>query len=212
MDKIYSRKRIKLPKTVTYYSDNGKTKRILKIIIIILVALLTAYSIIQAIAPVFEELATQKARAIATESNTVELPFPSAFVKSWDALKKHAAEMLIYANPVKYDYAVRRIRVSNRSKEARAYLKNMYRYDGQYRYACQMCHDACSDIEAVEMFNNPETELDPINICLCPNCAMLYRQSRNNKDAMDSLKERIIALKEYEINGSDHVTLDVEGQ
>lgn len=42
--------------------------------------------------------------------------------------------MLIFADPVKYDYAVRRIRVSNHDKEAKAYLHNMYRYDGVYKY------------------------------------------------------------------------------
>lgn len=31
------------------------------------------------------------------------LPFPSLRVRSWDALKKHAAEMLIYADPVRYE-------------------------------------------------------------------------------------------------------------
>ena len=140
------------------------------------------------------------------------LVFPTAFIKNWDALKKHAAEMLIYANPVKYDYAVRRIRVSDRSKESRAYLKNMYRYDGQHKYACQMCHDACSNIESVEIFNKPETELDPMNICLCPNCAMLYRQIRNDIEVMNTLKNRIMALRDYEMTGSEHVDLIVDGQ
>ena len=32
-------------------------------------------------------------------------PFPVVKVKNWEALKKHAAEMLIFADPVKYDYA-----------------------------------------------------------------------------------------------------------
>ena len=59
-------------------------------------------------------------------------------VKNWETLKQHAAEMLCFADPVKYEYAVRKIRVSNKPKEARAYLLNMYRYDGVYKYACQM--------------------------------------------------------------------------
>ncbi len=67
MDKIYSRKRIRLPKAVTYYSGTGKTKTVFKIIFIIIIAILTAYSIIQSVGPIFEGLATQKARAIATE-------------------------------------------------------------------------------------------------------------------------------------------------
>ena len=66
MDKIYSRRRIRLPKTITYYSGSNK-KPVLKIIIVILISVITAYSIIQAIGPIFEGLAVQKAKAIATE-------------------------------------------------------------------------------------------------------------------------------------------------
>lgn len=66
MDKIYSRPRIKLPKAVTYYSGKNKNP-VIKIIIVILISVITAYSIIQAIGPIFEGLAIQKAKAIATE-------------------------------------------------------------------------------------------------------------------------------------------------
>jgi len=147
-----------------------------------------------------------------TYEEEITLPFPTARVKNWDALKKHAAEMLIFADPVKYDYAVRRIRVSNHAKEARAYLRNMYRYDGQYRYACQMCHDSCADMEAVQLFNNPEAELDPMNICLCPTCAALYRKIRGNTNEMELLRKNILAIREHEMSGADHITLTVEGQ
>ena len=50
----------------------------------------------------------------------VQLPFPSLNVKSWDALRKHAVEMLIYADPVRYEERIRSIRVSNHSREAKA--------------------------------------------------------------------------------------------
>lgn len=142
----------------------------------------------------------------------VIMPFPTARVKNWDALKKHAAEMLIFADPVKYDYAVRRIRVSNHAKEARAYLRNMYKYDGQYRYACQMCHDSCADMESVQIFNNPEAELDPMNVCLCPNCAALYRKIRGNSMEMDLLKKKILAVREHEMTGAEYVAIEVDCQ
>ena len=136
-------------------------------------------------------------------------PFPIAKVKNWDTLRKHAAEMLCYADPVKYDYAVRRIRVSNKPKEARAYLLNMYRYDGVYKYACQMCHDSCASVEIAELFNKPETELDPLNLCLCPNCATKYRSYRNNSRAMEMLMNSIVELTENQI-GVDYVSIPVE--
>lgn len=64
MDKIYSRKRIKLPKEISYYS--GKKNRKVKLIAVILIALVTCYSIIQAIEPIFEKLSIEKTRTIAT--------------------------------------------------------------------------------------------------------------------------------------------------
>lgn len=141
-----------------------------------------------------------------------DFTFPVGRVKNWETLKKHAAEMLVFADPVKYDYAVRRIRVSNKPKEARAYLLNMYRYDGVYKYACQMCHDACSNIEVVQLFNNPDFELDPLNLCLCPNCAALYRQIRKNTAVMDALRQRIVRLSESDVTGGEHVALDVDNE
>lgn len=105
-------------------------------------------------------------------------PFPVSKVKSWEALKKHVAEMLCFADPVKYDHKIRSIRTSNTPGEIRAYLHNMYRYDCVHKYACQMCHESCSSIEAAQIFNKPQVELDPMNLCLCPNCARIYRGLR----------------------------------
>lgn len=120
--------------------------------------------------------------------------------------------MLCFADPVKYDYAVRRVRVSNKPKEARAYLLNMYRYDGVYKYACQMCHDSCANIESTQVFNNPEVELDPMHLCLCPNCASLYKKIRNDEYEMNNFKNRILRLSEAEISNGEYVVMDVENQ
>jgi len=144
-----------------------------------------------------------------TESN-YNYPFPTAKVKNWETLKKHAAEMLCFADPVKYDYAVRRIRVSNRDKEARAYLLNMYKYDGAYRYACQICHEACGNIEKAQLLKKVETELDPMNLCVCPNCHTEYNKLRNGSDAFDDeLKDKILDYSESEVSGMDYVELRV---
>lgn len=143
------------------------------------------------------------------ENDDISLPFPVSKVKNWDTLKKHAAEMLIYANPVKYEYAVRRIRVSNQERDARAYLHNMYRYDGVYKYACQMCHEACTSIERAQLFNNPETELDPMNLCLCPNCATQYRLYRNNESLMKTFKDNIMDVNESEVSNGEQVAIHI---
>ncbi len=141
-----------------------------------------------------------------------ELVFPASKVKNWDTLKKHAAEMLCYADPVKYDFAVRRVRISNKPKEIRAYLSNMYRYDGTYKYACQMCHDSCSSIECAQIFNNPDVELDPMNLLLCPNCASMYRKIRSDNGEMDYFKTQILSLTDSKILNSDPVVLDIDGE
>lgn len=146
-----------------------------------------------------------------TDTGTETFDFPISNVKNWEALKKHAAEMLIFADPVKYDYAVRRIRVSNHDKEAKAYLHNMYRYDGVYKYACQMCHESCSSIEKAQLFNNPETELDPMNLCLCPNCATKYRAIRSDDNAVKNIRSEIIRLSQNEVSLGDQVVIPING-
>ena len=140
------------------------------------------------------------------------LPFPTLHVRSWDALRKHAAEMLIYADPVRYEEKIRSIRVSNRPREAKAYLSNMYRNEGnnRFKFACQLCHETCSSFEATEIFLKPETELDPVNLCLCPNCAAAYRRMRSNKDLMESVRRAFLTMKDSEIENGDYVAISID--
>ena len=151
------------------------------------------------------------ARTLETAEET-ELPFPSHNVKSWEALKKHAAEMLVYANPVKYDLKVRSIRVSNRPLEVGAYLRDMYRHEGihRFKYACQLCHETCSNIEATEIFLQPEAELDPVNLCLCPNCAAAYRKIRANSGIMYNVRKAFLTKKDNEIQSGDYVAIKID--
>lgn len=140
-----------------------------------------------------------------------KLPFPSRPVRSWEALKKHAVEMLVYADPVRYEKRIRSVRVSNHPMEARAYLSNMYRHEGNYRFkfACQMCHETCSSFRATEIFLNPETELDPLNLCLCPNCSAKYQEYRSNKEFAKQLRNSFIKKEEHEIENGDYVVVQV---
>lgn len=61
MDKIYSRKRIHLPKIIM--TKNKKAKKISAIIII---SIITCISIVNAINPIFDRLCRQKAQSVAT--------------------------------------------------------------------------------------------------------------------------------------------------
>ena len=141
-----------------------------------------------------------------------KLPFPSMQVRSWDALRKHAAEMLIYADPVRYENRIRSIRVSNHPREAKAYLSNMYRHDGnnRFKFACQLCHETCSSFEATELFLKPETELDPVNLCLCPNCAAAYRKLRKNNSVMRIIRNAFFERDDAQIQNGDHVAIAID--
>lgn len=139
-----------------------------------------------------------------------EYEFPVENVKNWEALKKHAAQILAYASPVSYQNVIRSVRVSKSTDDVRAYLMNMYRVNGSRKYACQICHHAFSAIEACQLENKPDLELDPLNLCTCPNCAGKFRTVRNNDVAIKSLMEKIMNQSEVSIKTNDHVSIQVE--
>ncbi len=62
MDKIYSRKRIKI-----FYSDKKTIKKKMTLTLIIIIAVITIMSSIKSIDPIFEELCKEKAIQIATD-------------------------------------------------------------------------------------------------------------------------------------------------
>ncbi|MCM1214751.1 MAG: ATP-binding protein [Lachnospiraceae bacterium] len=130
--------------------------------------------------------------------------FPSARVKNWDSLRKHVAEVLCFAKPVEYAECIRSIRVSKPENEVKAYLKSMYRTDVN-KYACQMCYDSFSTVEMCQIANLPEKELDPMHLCLCPNCAVKYRQMRTNETGLRDFLTEIKNLTDVEIDNSDPV-------
>ena len=66
MDKIYSRKRIKVPKIKEMNTNNRNAKKIFSISIVFIIALLTFYGIYKFIDPIFEDLCIGRARQIAT--------------------------------------------------------------------------------------------------------------------------------------------------
>ena len=64
MDKIYSRKRIKIPK-IQNFQQNNKATKLFKIIAILGIAIITLYMTTRAISPLFDNLCSQKAMNIA---------------------------------------------------------------------------------------------------------------------------------------------------
>lgn len=68
MDKIYSRKRIKLPKVVMQINNNSKkTKKIIKFLLIWSVAVATIVMLLRHISPIFEALCVEKTKSVATK-------------------------------------------------------------------------------------------------------------------------------------------------
>lgn len=139
--------------------------------------------------------------------------FPSVAVKNWDALIKHAVQILTYANPVTYQRIVRSIRTSRPSDDIKAYLMNMYRIGMKDKYACQLCHKPFTAVEMCQLEHDPEVELDPMNLCLCPNCATKYRAFRNSSWEMKELMASIRALTRRDIleSPTKYVSLQVSG-
>lgn len=140
-----------------------------------------------------------------------EYDFPSGPVKNWDALKKHAAQILSYANPVRYERVVRSIRISRPQDDIRAYLMNMYRVGNSYRYACQLCHEPSSSIESCQLERKPEIELEPLNLCLCPSCARDFKTFRNDPTKAQKLLDTMMEYTERDIDSFDHVSIVVSG-
>ena len=143
------------------------------------------------------------------QSEEDEFEFPTGSVKNWEALKKHAAQILSYASPTVYATVVRRIRVSRPQDDVRAYLMNMYRVNSSYRYACQLCHKPFSNVEMCQLEQKPDVELDPLNVCLCPNCAAKFRTLRNDKYLADRLIDSILDVSENDIEENDHVSVAI---
>lgn len=67
MDKIYSRKRIKIPRIKAFYSEKSKLKKVCRFLIIVAIAAITIYLIVTSVDPIFEGLCLEKAQTIATD-------------------------------------------------------------------------------------------------------------------------------------------------
>ncbi len=126
--------------------------------------------------------------------------FPTARVKNWDTLRKHAAEALCFADPVKYRQKLISIRVSRPDSEIKAYLQGMYRDGDSFQYACQMCHKPFPKINRCQLAKNMEKELDAMYLSMCPNCEAKYKTLWNDDRLMERFIQTIEKLRDSDID------------
>lgn len=85
MDKIYSRKRIHLPKIISY--NNKNNKKIVKIMFIIIVATITVNIILKAINPIIDKNCANMAKSIATKISNEQATIVMSRYKYEDLFK-----------------------------------------------------------------------------------------------------------------------------
>ncbi len=141
-----------------------------------------------------------------------EIAFPSAEIRHWDTLRKHVAAEFAYAAPVEYQKKIRSVRVSHQKSDVDAYLKGMYKIEGSYRYACQMCHEYFPNIQQTQLLKEMEEELDPMYLCLCPNCAAEYNRMKNNQTEMKEFLDNIRELSDEDIDSENPVEIEFSSE
>ena len=143
-----------------------------------------------------------------------EPEFPIDNVGNWESVERHAEQMFAYAEPVLYAEKVRSIRVSKNSSAVKTYLQQAYRLMGnRSRYACQLCHHSSANIECcqVDEKGNADKELEPMHLCLCPNCAAKFRAYRNSS-AYSAFQSKLRSLSYEQIKDDSPVIVPLDGE
>ena len=84
----------------------------------------------------------------------------------------------------------------------------MYRVEGSYKYACQMCHEPVATFEKCQLSTGMEKELDAMYLCMCPNCASEYRRMRSDEYDLQEFLEKITYLDEQEEDTEAEVVVE----
>jgi hypothetical protein len=100
-----------------------------------------------------------------------------------ERLRKQTTDNYRNARNVEYKPLLRRIRTSRDND--RDHIR--HRYMG----FCQICKNQNSYWEVAEIFKNPQKEMKEMNLSLCPNCASMYRQVRNDEEKMASFADEL---------------------
>jgi hypothetical protein len=116
--------------------------------------------------------------------------FPEVRVHNIEKLRNEIIREFYEAEPVRYEKVYRSIRVSK--DYARELIKSEYTNESGVT-VCQICRKQTENAEVVELFNTGR-EIPEMHLCLCPECAEVYRkQKKNNKNLKN---EWIAAIQE----------------
>ena len=89
-------------------------------------------------------------------------------------------------------------------------MRSMYELDNK-RFACQMCHLPVSSFEKCQIMPKMETELDPMHLCLCNNCAVKYNKLRRKQLSLEEFRKQIEELDDNHIlRNPDPVSISFE--
>lgn len=107
--------------------------------------------------------------------------FPSRPVMNLNKLRQSVEGQYSSAPKVKYVKREESFRISEDKEKNRSYLEDMYSCkDNHTFYICQMCKKPWLFFEAVQIEKGPKLELWQMHMLLCPNCAIKYRELRND--------------------------------
>ena len=121
--------------------------------------------------------------------------FPQRPIVNLQRLKESVANLYHMATPVKYNEAMRRIRVSEQDHVNRSYLKVMYGSESHNDFcACQMCEQETRYPMAIQLENDMNLELQIMYLSLCPNCAAAYKFIRADKQMLERFISNITAI------------------
>ena len=104
--------------------------------------------------------------------------FPTKPIKNYDRLKNHVRREFDSAAEVHYEKVTLSIRTSNSPIENQTYAREMY--GNGVNCICQMCCEPTQYPEVVEPVNCGR-ELKQLHLCLCPECARIFKLFRGKR-------------------------------